>query len=109
MKVRDEDEDEDEDSMEAAAAGCKRRGSTPCAVEVGADAENAAKPVFKLSGVCVSRTAGAAALSVMLMSGTVLPWGRRSNVSTKSKRKRKRRPTKPRQSQCRPNVFSRGS
>jgi hypothetical protein len=43
---------------------------------VEADAENAAKPkpVFKLSGVCVSKTAGAAALSVMLLSGKVLPW-----------------------------------
>jgi len=113
-------EGEDEVGIEAAAAGCKRRGSTPCAVEVdsgqwmvdsgcgcgcGCGECTAAKPkpVFKLSGVCVSNTAGAAALSVMLLSGKVLPWERRSNVSPK------RRPTKPRQSQCRLNVFSRGS
>jgi hypothetical protein len=55
---------------------------------VGVDAENAAKPkpkpVFNLSGICVSKTAGATALSVMLLSGTVLPWKRKREAEATS-------------------------
>ena len=68
------------------------------------DAENAAKPkpVFTVRGLRLENSRGDRAV-VMLLSGTVLPWEGRSNVSSK------RRPTKPQQSQCRLNVFSRGS
>ena len=65
-------EGEDEVGIEVAAAGCKLRGSTPCAVEIDGGRmrrmQQSPSP-YSLSGVCVSKTAGAIALLLCCCPG----------------------------------------